>query len=722
MALSVSGGGLPAFGFLQQARVCTDSTCTTRISTATVTVNGSALPYDAGSEEYQGTVAIALGASVTAAVTVDGKTYTASGTQFASVPTIGAPASGATWETASDNAISWTGGAPTAGAAYVVGVMDAGGSFVFPAGDHNPEELALATHSATVPAGALAGGSDKVMVGICSAGLVGQDSGGVSFSGAASGSAMWLGALAPFVPVTVSGVPAAPGGVATTAGNGQARVAWGAVAGATAYNLYWSASAGVTKANGTKIAGVTSPYLQTGLTNGTVYHYVVTAVNGDGESAESIEVTAVPSAAPFIQVMALSLSGGGVPPFGFLEQARVCTDFTCTTRLSSATVTVNGATLTYDSGKEQFAGTAAIALGATVTVHVTVGAETFTATGTQFTSAPTVSAPTTGATWNGSAANSISWTGGAPTTGASYMVGVMDGSGQFAFPSDTDHGPDELAVGTHSVAVPAGSVADGAYQVMVGIGTTGLVAQNSGGIAFSGGAAAPGSGLWLGAVAPLVPVTVTTPPPPPYIQALALTMQDAGAPFGFLEQVRVCSDSTCNTPITNATVQVNGTTLAYDSGNQQYAGTAGIALGASVTVHVTVGAQTFTAAGTQFTAFPTVSAPVSGATWASGSAHTIAWSGAAPTSGATYAVGVVDSNGHFVVPVGDRGPQEVAIGTTSLNVAAGALVAGDYQVMVGIATPGIAGQTTGGIPFADAASGSGLWLGAIASLKPVTVQ
>jgi hypothetical protein len=137
---------------------------------------------------------------------------------------------------------------------------------------------------------------------------------------------------------------------------------------------------------------------------------------------------------------------------------------------------------------------------------------------------------------------------------------------------------------------------------------------------------------------------------------------------------------------------------------------------------VTVGAQTFTAAGTQFTAFPTVSAPASGPTWASGSAHTISWSGGAPTSGATYAVGVVDTNGHFVVPVGDHGPQEVAIGTTSLNVAAGALVAGGYQVMVGIATPGIAGQTTGGIPFADAASGSGLWLGAIASLEPVTVQ
>jgi hypothetical protein len=248
----------------------------------------------------------------------------------------------------------------------------------------------------------------------------------------------------------------------------------------------------------------------------------------------------------------------------------------------------------------------------------------------------------------------------------------------------------------------------------------GLVGQTSGGIALSGTAAA-GSGMWLGALAPLVPVTVFTPAPPPYIRAMVLTMQDSGAPFGFLEQVEVCTDSSCSTPITDATVQVNGTTLTWN-GNDRYIGTAAISLAATVTTDVTVGSQTYTATGTQFSAHPTVSAPSSGATWASGIAHTISWSGGAPTSGASYEVGVIDSNGHFVVPVGDHGPKELTTSTTSLGVPGGTLSAGDYEVMVGIGTTGLADESSGGHAFSGAVSGSAMWLGAIASLVPLTVQ
>ncbi len=719
MALSLSGGGVLPFGFLQQAQVCSDSSCASPISTATVTVNGTSLTYDAGNEEYRGSVAIALGATVTAQIVVDGHTYTASGTQFGSVPTVSAPTSGETW-TAGAHTISWTGGSPTAGAAYVVGIMSETGEFVFPGGDHGPGEIAIGTHSTSVPAGSLTAGSDQVMVGIGAAGLVGQTSGGISFSGAASGSGMWLGAVAPLVPVTVSGLPAAPGGTIATAGNAKVGLEWDPVLGATSYNVYWSTSAGVTKATGTKVENVTSPYFQTGLENGTTYHFVVTAVNGEGESAESAEMTATPSAAPFIQVTVLSVSGGGVPPFGFLQQARVCTDFTCSTPLSDATVTVNGTALSYDAGRSQFSGTNPISLGATVTAVVTIGAQTFTAAATQFSAAPTVSAPTSGAAWDSTASHTISWTGGAPTSGAAYVVGVMDGSGQFVFPAGSDHGPNEIAIATHSATVPANTLADGDDQVLVGIGTAGLVGQSSGGIAFSGTVAST-SGMWLGAVAPLVPVTVSTPAPPPYIRAIVLTMQDSGAPFGFLEQVEVCTDSSCSTHITDATVQVNGTTLPWN-GSDRYIGTAAISLAATVTTNVTVGSQTYTATGTQFTAPPTVSAPSSGATWPGGSTHTISWSGGAPMSGASYEVGVIDSNGHFVLPVGDHGPQELVTSTTSLDVPGGTLSAGDYQVMVGIGTTGLADQSSGGHAFSGAVSGSAMWLGAIASLVPLTVQ
>lgn len=43
----------------------------------------------------------------------------------------------------------------------------------------------------------------------------------------------------------------------------------------------------MTKNNGIKITGATSPYVHTGLTNGSPYDYVVTAVSAKGESAAS---------------------------------------------------------------------------------------------------------------------------------------------------------------------------------------------------------------------------------------------------------------------------------------------------------------------------------------------------------------------------------------------------------------------------------------------------
>ncbi len=92
--------------------------------------------------------------------------------------------------------------------------------------------------------------------------------------------------------------PSAPTGVSAAGGNTQVTITWGSVAGATSYNIYWRTSPGVNKSNGTKIPGVTSPYIHMGRINGTTYYYVVTAVNGYGESAESTQVSATPGAPP----------------------------------------------------------------------------------------------------------------------------------------------------------------------------------------------------------------------------------------------------------------------------------------------------------------------------------------------------------------------------------------------------------------------------------------
>jgi kexin len=66
----------------------------------------------------------------------------------------------------------------------------------------------------------------------------------------------------------------------------------------TSYNVYWSTTAGVNETNGTKIAFVKNPWAHTGLPNdGTAYYYVVTAVNINGESVVSAQVSATPAAA-----------------------------------------------------------------------------------------------------------------------------------------------------------------------------------------------------------------------------------------------------------------------------------------------------------------------------------------------------------------------------------------------------------------------------------------
>ncbi|MBI4083417.1 MAG: fibronectin type III domain-containing protein, partial [Candidatus Lambdaproteobacteria bacterium] len=65
---------------------------------------------------------------------------------------------------------------------------------------------------------------------------------------------------------------------------------------ATGYALYWAAGAGVTTAS-TRVAGATSPYTHTGLTNGQPYCYRVRGVNGVGEGPLSNEACATPQVA-----------------------------------------------------------------------------------------------------------------------------------------------------------------------------------------------------------------------------------------------------------------------------------------------------------------------------------------------------------------------------------------------------------------------------------------
>ena len=88
--------------------------------------------------------------------------------------------------------------------------------------------------------------------------------------------------------------PAAPTGLSATAGDKQVALTWNASTGAVTYNVKRSTT------HGGPYSTVNSPtgtsYTDVGLTDGTTYYYVVTAVNAGGESGPSSEVSATPAA------------------------------------------------------------------------------------------------------------------------------------------------------------------------------------------------------------------------------------------------------------------------------------------------------------------------------------------------------------------------------------------------------------------------------------------
>jgi hypothetical protein len=87
--------------------------------------------------------------------------------------------------------------------------------------------------------------------------------------------------------------PTAPVNLVATAGNAQVSLTWTASAGATSYHVKRSTTNG---SGYTQIAAPTlANYMDTGLTNGTTYYYVVTALNSAGESASSTETFATPA-------------------------------------------------------------------------------------------------------------------------------------------------------------------------------------------------------------------------------------------------------------------------------------------------------------------------------------------------------------------------------------------------------------------------------------------
>ncbi len=87
-------------------------------------------------------------------------------------------------------------------------------------------------------------------------------------------------------------IPSAPLGLTATPGNAQVSLTWSASNGATSYFVKRSTTSG--SGYTTLSSPALTSYLDTGLTNGTPYYYVVSAVNTAGESADSSQASATP--------------------------------------------------------------------------------------------------------------------------------------------------------------------------------------------------------------------------------------------------------------------------------------------------------------------------------------------------------------------------------------------------------------------------------------------
>lgn len=146
--------------------------------------------------------------------------------------------------------------------------------------------------------------------------------------------------------------PGAPSNLTVAAGNTQATLSWTAVSGATSYNIKRATTSGGPYT--TVRTGVTgTTFTDAGLTNGSTYYYVVSAINGVGESANSAEASAGPQTLTLIKDNADATgftksgswaTGTGVAGFygaNYLSAGTVAQSGTCTATFTP-TITVAG--------------------------------------------------------------------------------------------------------------------------------------------------------------------------------------------------------------------------------------------------------------------------------------------------------------------------------------------------------------------------------------------
>ena len=135
--------------------------------------------------------------------------------------------------------------------------------------------------------------------------------------------------------------PGAPSDPSLTAGNEQVAATWTAVSGATGYTLYYSSTRDLandlTRSDITTVPVTGTSHTVTGLTNGTIYYFVLAATNAGGASAVSNEVSATPQVAAPDTPRELKLTAGN---------AQVAAIWTASSRATSYTLYYSQSSIT----------------------------------------------------------------------------------------------------------------------------------------------------------------------------------------------------------------------------------------------------------------------------------------------------------------------------------------------------------------------------------------
>ncbi len=205
------------------------------------------------------------------------------------------------------------------------------------------------------------------------------------------------------------------------------------------------------------------------------------------------------SGTPLIVAELTSFPTGSVPP-GFNNGTVTVSvvDSTSLMPFTNATVIMNGVTLPYNDADKQYKGTVVVAPNGPITFSATVSGNTYTASSTQYGSCPTIVSPAPNTEWSLSTANTVTWSGGYPTTNAVYGIGALDAgnpNGNLVWPADNFLQP--ASIGSTSYTIHPDRLTAGSRYVIVGIATS---------VAITG--VAEGSSLVVGGFN-YVPVTVT---------------------------------------------------------------------------------------------------------------------------------------------------------------------------------------------------------------------